>query len=169
MRNSLVYCGQICQVCCKLLVTRISYFIGLKPVCGHFQEGVPAPEGVCQPIILQSFLLKTAWKWKNLDCDGLYIPGAPLGLPLSTSENSKFGLRQPLVAILDQLWCFQPFWMSATNKNQINGCHGSMVQDRDLQWKLKTTKFGSIFNLLSAILEGSHRKTKWLLLLYHSR
>ena len=35
------------------------------------------------------FLLKIAWKWKNLDCDGVHIPGAPLGLPLLISENSE--------------------------------------------------------------------------------
>ena len=42
--------------------------------------------------------------------------------------------------------------------NHKNGCHGSTIQDRDIQWKPSIPNFGQIFNLnmLEAILDDSH-------------
>ena len=53
---------------------------------------------------------------------------------------------------------FQPSWMSAITTNNKNDYHCSAIQDRNLQWKPNTTKFGSIFNLnmLWTILDASN-------------
>ena len=75
---------------------------------------------------------------------------------IQTSEYSKFqfGYRGPLVTISDQLSSWWPSWMAAITRNYKSGCHYTQSQQRDLQQKLNTIKFGSIFNLnmLSALL-----------------
>ena len=57
------------------------------------------------------------------------------------------------VTVDGHILCCQPFWMAAITKNHKNDCHGSMLENRDLQQTPRATKFGSIFNLnmLSAI------------------
>ena len=48
--------------------------------------------------------------------------------------------------------------MAAITWNHKNDCHGSTVQDRDLQQKLNANQFGPIFTLnkFLAILDTSH-------------
>ena len=62
--------------------------------------------------------------------------------------------------------------MVAIGKNHKNGYQDSIIQQRNLQKKQNTTKFGSIFNLnmLSAILDVSYDPQNQLKLmpwLYH--
>ena len=59
-----------------------------------------------------------------------------------------------LMAKFDQL---SP-WVSAITRNYSNGCYSSTTEDRDLQWKSKVPKFGSIFNFIMflVILDGNH-------------
>ena len=62
---------------------------------------------------------------------------------------------------LGQTWT----WICCQSLLEIikTDCHGSTVQDRDLQWKLNITKFRSMLNLimLSAILIVSHHQKSW--------
>ena len=51
-----------------------------------FQTVMPIPEGVRQTIILQFFLPKTAWKWKNLDWEGARVSGTLLYPQLRNSQ-----------------------------------------------------------------------------------
>ena len=84
---------------------------------------------------------------------------APTQCGNQTEKNSKFriGWRGlPQVSFCDQLG---PSWMSAITRNYKNGCHGSTIEDEDLQQQTPTIpKFGSVFNLnmLLAILDVSH-------------
>ena len=56
-------------------------------------------------------------------------------------------------------------------KKSWNGCNDSTIKDRDLQWKLNTPKFGSIFNLnmllaiLMAAITRIHKMATMALLL----
>ena len=70
-----------------------------------------------------------------------------------------------LVVIFDQLLCFQPFWKATINRVHKNGSHVATIKDKDLQQKLNTSKFWSVFNLnvLPTILDGRHYQDsqKW--------
>ena len=70
----------------------------------------------------------------------------------------------PLVTIIDQLSSCQPSWMASITKNHKNDPYYSQTAHRELQQKINTTKSIFNFNILSAILDGSHyqHSQKWL-------
>ena len=91
----------------------------------------------------------------------------------SCKENSKFWFlyRLPLMTIFDQLSSLScwPSWMTAINRNYKKDIYHSQIQHGDLEQKLNTTTFESVFNFkMLAILDGNHyhNSEKWL---HHSQ
>ena len=46
------------------------------------EVGMPTPKVDVKSYYLANFFQKTAWNWKNLDLEGVCLPGAPLDPPM---------------------------------------------------------------------------------------